>query len=309
MDIFKVSSGIYVQGPIIIDEKRLAELDTIILKVKALVVSETEDKVDAEIKKELEDNNHPEDEENIKARIKRYYKNEFSLSIKIDEHRSVFVGSFDEAASNANVINSNPEGFDLEINGVTSVDLTLSNSLYLRIFPNDSQVAYKIFGLFLPWIDGVKPPLHRAFLNMIFPMQWFLLLSIIMLLFLSWGFKSVPTNEISLIHLSAQEILKDGVSQAETSEALEVLLELELKKNDREKKFVNPPKLFWAISFFLLIICILSSAKPITALSLGVGRKKVKRILFFEKALLVSFPLLILTGMIFPFINSFLLAS
>lgn len=307
MNNYIISGHEYIYGPIIVTEENLKTLDSIADELCEIINKENFSEYNKlQFKSEFSKLKDEEKNKKIKDIYGDSFETKRELAIDFNQHKSVSVESFSHAKSHTDIINISPLGFSLKIKGkLTEASLSLSDyRLSVSVYPKNSATAERAFGLLLAWASDLKPKWYIRAWKTLNPMQWWFAFIFISILFSSTSKTTYIDSEKILLKDQATLILKDGLTPDENLKALEIMLKLETEnyKPETKKLTIDPP--FYVISGFVIFIAILLSFPPKTAISLGRGRKTVKRIQFIEKVIFFTIPLMILTGFIIPYVRT-----
>lgn len=311
---YVISGRKYLSGPIILAEKDLESLDDVINQVTKIIDEDTKRSYREDCQNYVSEPRHSErDETDLVNLFKERYENEYvtkkELLLNISEHKSVRIESFSNAKFHTDVIGIQPLGFALDVEGqATKASLSLSESgLTVSVYPKDSETSERVFGLLLSWATDNKTKWYRHAWSLANPAHWWLAAILIAVLATTMTSTTYVESEKAVLIDTAKLLLADGLTERESIKALEILLTLNTGnfKPIVIKKEIKPA--FYLYLCFILLISILLSFKPKTAIALGNGRKVVARILRIEKLLFNSIPLMVLTGLIFPYLRSLLI--
>lgn len=296
-------------GPTVVDRDKLDQFDDILKNAREIVFEESDKECEHAVEEELKELNvsgkeREVEREKIRNRLRSYYKKSYDLRIIIDEHRAVKVDSFADAHASTDIIQTDPVGFEASIDGSrTKAEIKVSGGyIYIYVSPKDSETAQRIFGLLMSWVNEVKPKAYRKLWESLNPLQWmFFVLGVGLLL----GFSIVKTDSgRKALETKAQQILDGGVSLDEELAALEIMLTLETNNYPKSTRKIKITPTFCAGTTLLLFISILLSFPPRTAIGIGKGEHVVRRIHRIEKVLFISFPLIVLIGIIIPLLRT-----
>jgi hypothetical protein len=296
-------------GPTVVDRDKLDQFDDVLKNTREIVFEESDKECEHAVEEDLKELNVSGKEseverEKILNRLRSYYKKSYDLRIIIDEHRAVKVDSFADAHASTDIIQTDPVGFEASIDGSrTKAEISVSGGyIYINVSPKDSETAQRIFGLLMSWVNEVKPKAYRKLWEMLHPIQWmFFVLGVGLLL----GFSMVKTDSgRKALEEKAQQILVGGISPDEELAALEIMLTLETNNYPKSTRKIKITPTFCAGTTLLLFISILLSFPPRTAIGIGKGEHVVRRIHRIEKVLFISFPLIVLIGIIIPLLRT-----
>lgn len=297
--------------PCVLDEEALEHLDRVAMEI--LEVIDEENRIKLEEARIETSATWPESTlDDIDRRIHRIHGDKFTskkvLSVKINDHKSVKVSSFEDARSHTDILSVTPISFDYKIEGaVTTASVEVTPSwLQISVYPRDSIEADRVFGKLVAWAKSKEPGLKiktwRSLSDGAVPLFF---LSLFIVVLLSWEIQTVAPEKDSLI-AAAGVLLTNGLAQEEAMEALEIMLKLETGNYDQgSQKFVVKPA-FYVFMVFLAIVSFLISLKPKNIIGLGKGRASVNKFKYVKNILFISVPTLMLSVFVYPWLTKLL---
>jgi hypothetical protein len=268
-------------GPWLLDSKSLREFD--ILVDKHWVLLETRRKallqadVDFEFKKYKRPYEELTEEETKRLRHIRDI-HEFSKSVRLlqisskDESTNRFE-DFDSALRSRRMDSKNPTAFSLTLNSaeIKCSILLDSNRLRVEILPDHLVESQNLFIDIREWIEKHEPKWWQRIWNTLAD-KWYWFYAAVVVIFLALTFFAMSYQRQGItydIRAQIQELLENGITDAEVPLALELLLRAQ------DLPFVFPS---WLISFlvFSLIVCALIPIRPKIVLGIGMATRKIK---------------------------------
>lgn len=296
-------------GPVVVNGDDLSKLDDVITQIRHIVDEETQQSYEQAVEAWLREFTKNEEEREseaprIRDRLAARFATEHFVEVGLDEHRAVRVQSIEEAKSHPDLIASDPRGLKVSFEGSeTRANLEVSEgSLRISIYPDDSETAQRIFGLLMSWISDVRPRPYRRLWNTLSGMQWFLLIPLLLVLAMTTVDVSRTESGEQALKQQAREVLEGGLSEGEQRRGLEILLSLQAKAYPKSDAQVSVSPAFYVGLCIALFLAIALSFTPRTAFAIGKGERVVRRITHAERLLFVSFPLLLLTGLLLPLV-------
>ncbi len=310
MSRYVLTGSQFFYGPTVVDRDKLDQFDDILKNAREIVFEESDKECEHAVEENLKELNvsgkeREVEREKIRNRLRSYYKKSYDLRIIIDEHRAVKVDSFADAHASTDIIQTDPVGFEASIDGSrTNAEISVSGGyLYINVSPKDSETAQRIFGLLMSWVNQIKPKAFRKYWEQLQYWHWLFFIIGVILLFATTSIINTEYGRKALEE-KAQQILDGGISPDEELAALEIILTLETNNYPKSVRKIKITPTFYVGTTFLLFICILLSFQPHTAIGIGKGEHVVRRIHRIEKVLFISFPLIVLIGIIIPLLRT-----
>jgi len=303
----------YIDAPLLIERKSLAQLDSILekhwerfLKNQEQALKGELDSDYAEYVESVPKDRKPEEFEKWKStrektlRDYRRYGRRRVLTISFADGRSLRVQSFSEAYSHAEIINELPVAFELRMSCgdvlilIQTLDLSIPR-LTVSTSPEDAEAVQDLFGEIKGWLRIIKPSKwleswsKAAEMAFFLWLGWFLVLAVLLsnAISTSTDYKSV-----------ARQIVEKGVTSENRDQALQTLLAIQA--DYRPAVTFHPSVGLWIFALGGLIACLILSYPPKIVSGLGKGEQRVSSWKTWIQIVFIFIPLFVASNILAP---------
>jgi hypothetical protein len=298
-----------IPSPLLIEQRHLTELDTVLDQYSGPLRDEQEQKIQGRIERALSRRQSNTDlpdvvRQKIESEIRADYERERrAVAVYLSGGRTLAANRFDEAINQPHLTNELPVGFrcDLEI-GQVEASITLrsrwASGVDVTARPNNSAPAQELFGALENWASEIRPPeWQRLWLKV----SWFtrFLLFFWILLGLPFMLFGVEREAKDVYQPEARQLLQQGVNPNNQQRAIELTLAIISEAGTKTDIF--RPGLrgwgFWVVGFLFLMAL---SICPEVVIGVWKGKQRLRFWRFWITTVWVSIPALIITSVIWP---------
>lgn len=317
-----------IPGPWILDTKNIEDLDRLVESCWESMRNKREALIDSAVSKwrerRLESGVTPEKVAAAETAVRDELEKGYPLGtqtrkivVYLSGGRSAEGQTFGELAALALAHEEVPRGFDLSMEVARSALSLRAEEGYgnglglsIKVSSNEANYAQEIFGKLQNWATEIRP---KRWLQSWLDLQWFLSVLVVLNLMvigfaLAYSMVPRPVDEPGPgpIHQQAWDLIKGGVTQANESKAIEILLALE---SDYGAVPMKTRRAFLGLRIWMyiglsLIVSAAFKFAPKGAIGLWGGRQKVTRQRRWIKTVSVSIPSLVLTCVLIPWLMS-----
>lgn len=187
--------------------------------------------------------------------------------------------------------------------GEVVVSLKVSDSLFfptldLSVTPEYSQLSNEIYSIFDDWINSIKPPVWQLIWRKLRGFHWIILAFPMFIIVMSLTINYYDYRDT--VVEKAQTILNDGVSEDELTEALEILLSLEIDYKPKNYGIGDKSNHTYLIIIliFVLLLAIIWQFPPKVYLGIGRGSIVVRRWQNYIRFVFYTIPGLLITSVL-----------
>lgn len=304
-----------IGAPLLITAKALRELDTVIAtqlpKLKEAQEQLISDKVDERISKSawaLGQNPPAEKVQELRLDYAEQARKELlegystEVVVRFLNGSRLKAKSFDEAASHAEISDSVPTGFEVEVKA-GSVSARINTGSYgpgldISVSPSAYEPPSYFFSALRTWGRSIEAPRWQpAWVD--HELARFLLWALWFAVVFTWFSIHVDTAAKNYYREQAHKILKDGVNSGNEQKALETLLALQSE--------YSPPtpgeplgRRFWFFTLGGLTTCIILNIHPKLEIGLGKGEHRILAWRRWMKFVFVAVPGSIASTFVWP---------
>lgn len=298
-------------GPWLLPEPALLSLDEIVNAEWAHLQRRRDELVEQQVKEAIESHQkrYPREEltEKVLSELRALETNlvgkeSRKLKILCQGGKSVSVTTFAEALRSHETVGEKAEGFVLHLECAdVRADLELkkySGGVELTVRPVEVREARELFVSLRRWTLEFRPPAWQRIWRSIVGFHW------VIWLFVLWisaqAVSSMPDVTRRAAIARGHQLLSGGLSNQEVRPALETLLAIAVAE---DAKNTTIPPWFKVMFFGGLLISLLLSFAPRTAIAVGRGEKSVRFWRWWAQLVGLTLPIFLFGTFVWPYIE------
>lgn len=288
-------------GPFLVDSDDLFELDALVNSEWERLGKHEQELIEKEIQR-MTAENWPGGQEKIAQRARSVVEGyrRRSLTIFLPGGQKLAAKTFAEAARHDELIQQRAWAFDLKMQrGDVQLQVELGrygDTIEIEATPEGSEDARELFAATRDWLHKVRVPAwQRVWAAAAAPLVWPLYLALV-----AWIVSGALTsNNRGVLIAEAHRLLKNGVTAAEQSKAIELLLALDSGYNVG----AGPRGMTgrgWIIVVYGAAIALAASVPPKTTIGIGRGRSALRWWRIWTRFVGVTVPMMIFGNLVWP---------
>lgn len=308
MSTFIYSTQDTLDGPWIVDHSSLKQLGAIIESISEKFENANNDLIEASVASELKNytgDQREEQERKLRSSLRTRYGFQKKISTSLTNSKTAEDQSIDNLLTSHELIEESPQ--DLRINiksSKRSARITFKdNQLSINTTPETDELAREAYVQLQQWAKSNQPPSWQRIWVKNYSGIFLSAISLIFFIFILFSGQDTDINQS--LKPAAQKLLKDGITEKQIPQAIELLLRHEFKQpySDAKPKAKNKTPLFVKIISFggFAALAILFIRPP---LLLGIGRneKKIRYWRTWIKFIGITIPTFLLSSIVLPYL-------
>lgn len=300
------------QGPWLLDRNSLLQLNHVLETIFDRMSEAACDALEKDLAAELE-TRLPDNMENYiewrRSTIQERHTVHRTVRVTLSDSKYVQSETIYNILSLPEVLDESPTSLEatLQYKGL-SVEVKIpeyyKKSLSIRTSPEANEIARESFVQLQQWAVSFQAPVWQQLWTKLDHSHW---LVWILALAISFPFIIPNSDEVKeQFTPRANEILIDGISNAEQKEVLEILLRLNLKLPVEETKSHPIPAWFQIISVGGLLVSVMASIRPSTVIGIGRNEKKIRLWKGWMRLVGITIPGFVFASFIWPYIAAWI---
>ncbi len=183
-----------------------------------------------------------------------------------------------------------------------------SDELHINVSPENTTEAREIYVSLRDWAEKNSLPYWQRLWNKIYGINWYVWLILVFMSLMIWS--ATLSSSTSNAKQRAKDLLNTGITQQNTSEAIELLLIIQTDYDPMAPPVnIKIPSWLKILFWSGLVLNTLLSFRSKTLLGIGKGRKKLSNWKIWYKFIGITIPGLIITSFIWPLFVEWILKS